>query len=585
MKRKNLYGILTAVVLVGVNLSSCSKFLEVEPKEVLTEDQMYRDIFDADAAVIGVYGKFLGLAEQHVLWNELRADLLTVTPQADPYLHELSLNDVTAISANNPYVNPRKFYEVILTCNDVLKNFTAMRNENKLDVDQYSARYSDIMAVRTWIYLQLGVHFGKVPYVTDPLENMDEVLDQSKYSFMEFNQLLPKLIADMEAIPSKRIYNTDESLRLSVDGFIMERFFINKYALLGDLYLWHNDYTKAADAYKNVMTYYDNQGNDDWTFNYYKLKERSVTDNNDLSIGYLRNREQDVRTFINSKTQGWRSMFSRTQDGIWNSEWVWTLPFSSNFGQGNPFIRYFAINGGEYLLKPSQEIIDQWDNQTQWNGVPYDGRKVLSVADADGMPVVTKYLDQYTALGTLVPIDQYNKGGKWFLYRAAKLHLRFAEAANRDGKHKVAYALLNNGIRTNYDNSASSDKTDLQQTQLPWPYDFDARMGQVPYFRGVWHRNEGIRGRAYLRNRVIENPADSLIHIENYLVEESALEQAFEGSRWEDLLRIALRRSDPAYLADKVYNKLSKDGNPNADAVRSKLMQQENWYLPFRWKE
>jgi hypothetical protein len=582
MKRKTLYGVCLAFSLWG--LSSCSKFLDVEPEEVLLKEQMYRNIFDADAAVIGVYGKFLGLAEQHVLLNELRADLLTVTPQADPYLHEINSNDVTAMSANNPYINPRKFYEVILACNDVLTNFNAMRDDNKMDIDQYNSRYSDIMGIRTWVYLQLGIHYGKVPYVTDPLENMDDVLDNNKYPIIAFEQLLSNLIRDMENIPYKGLYPDDESLRLAVDGFNLERFFINKYTLLGDLYLWNNDYLKSADAYKRAMTYYDNKGNDTWNFDYFKLKERSVTNNNDLSIGYARFREQDIRTFVNSKTLGWRSMFSRSQDALWNSEWVWTMPFASNFGQTNPFIRYFAINGGEYLLKPSKEVIDLWDEQEQWNGVPYDGRKLLSVTNVDDRPVITKYTDEYADITTLLPVDEYNRNGKWFLYRAAKLHLRFAEAANRDAKHKLAYALLNNGLRGNYDDPTQTDKTDLMQTHLPWPYDFDARMGANPYFRGIWHRNEGIRSRAYLQSRVIENPADSLMHIENYLIEEGALELAFEGSRWEDLVRIARRRNDPAFLADKVYEKLSKEGVGNAAAIRSKLMQPENWYLPFRWE-
>src|SRR3546814_13814666 len=94
--------------------SSCSDFLDVEPEEALVKEQMYRNVFDADAAVIGVYGKLLSLAEQHVVLNELRADLLTVTNRANPYLQEINTNDVSAISAENPNINPRKFYDVNL---------------------------------------------------------------------------------------------------------------------------------------------------------------------------------------------------------------------------------------------------------------------------------------------------------------------------------------------------------------------------------------------------------------------------------------------------------------------------------------
>src|SRR3546814_21074185 len=107
------------------------------------------------------------------------------------------------------------------------------------------------------------------------------------------------------------------------------------------------------------------------------------------------------------------------------------------------------------------------------------------------------------------------------------------------------------------------------QTHLPFPYDFDSRNGNNPHYRATLHRHAGIRGRAYVTNREISS-ADSLMQIEDYLIEEAALEMAFEGNRWDDLLRIAMRRNDPAFLADKVYDKLSKEGNPAAEAVRNK---------------
>jgi hypothetical protein len=69
--------------------------------------------------------------------------------------------------------------------------------------------------------------------------------------------------------------------------------------------------------------------------------------------------------------------------------------------------------------------------------------------------------------------------------------------------------------------------------------------------------------------------------LEDKIIEEAALELAFEGERWSDLTRIARRRNDPAFLADKVYEKLLKANNPKAGQVRSKLMDMNNWYLPF----
>lgn len=61
--------------------------------------------------------------------------------------------------------------------------------------------------------------------------------------------------------------------------------------------------------------------------------------------------------------------------------------------------------------------------------------------------------------------------------------------------------------------------------------------------------------------------------VEDLIVDEEALELAFEGCRFFDLMRVAHRRNDPSYLA----NKLAKR-NP---ALGSKLLDSKNWYFPL----
>src|SRR5690606_11676594 len=164
---------------------------------------------------------------------------------------------------------------------------------------------------------------------------------------------------------------------------------------IGDLHLWKGNYKQSATAYKEAMTAYDNLGNDNFKFDTYKVKYSSVTDNNDIAVGYLRYREQDITTLVNSTTQGWRSIFTRNQDVLWNTEWIWSLPFNKNFLPENPFINLFSINGGKYLVKPSAQAIHYWDSQVQKNGVPYDARKTFTFTEVGGEPVITKYISKY----------------------------------------------------------------------------------------------------------------------------------------------------------------------------------------------
>jgi hypothetical protein len=586
-------------VLTGVMmLSSCKKMFDVKPETILEREQTYRNVFDADAAVLGIYGKLMKLAKPYVLLNELRADLMSPTVNADLYLQQLSNHTVTA---DNPYIDPTPFYDVILNCNDVMKNFDIMLADKKLKADEYNQRYSDVAAIRTWIYLQLGIHFSKdpqgtigIPYVTDALASIKDAKDESKYPYLPFRQLLAELIKTMETLPSLEIYSAGTSLVTTVDQYRTDKFFINKKVLLGDLYLWNaaydpGSYRKAAVQYRQILSFYDNQGNENTQKNYYKLVGTiDVNTGNQLSVQYVRYRESDINALYESNTEGWRSMFSRGKvnyDQQFDWEWIWVLPFSNNFSPKNPFIDLFSNVGGSYLVKPSQQAIENWNSQVQNNLFPFDARGGFSYKIVGGQPVIMKYLYYYMDGSNFIPsINANARSGEWWLYRAASVWQHFGEAANRDGYPKLGYAIVNQGIRSTYTPpNAPSNVTNIMQTFLPPPYDFDARSGDNPQFRAIWRDMAGLRGRAYLRSKTVSNPADSLRQVEDMLVDEGALELAYEGQRWSDLLRVAIRRNDPAYIADKVYAKLQKDGAGNAGGARAKLMSRD-WYLPFKWQ-
>jgi starch-binding outer membrane protein, SusD/RagB family len=603
---KNVTKLLAAfTIIVAMSVfSSCRKVFDVTPEQSLDKEQMYRNVYDADAAVLGLYGKFLGLAKQYVLLNELRADLMEITVNADDTLRQLSAHNVVQ---GNPYANPRTFYEVILNCNDVMKNFDVMLRDKKMSQDEYDQRYADVASLRAWTYLQVGIHFGEVPYVTDALETVDDVRNISLYPRLTLDKLIDTLINETSALNYKDLYASGTSLITVVDGYNTTKFFINKKCLLGDLYLWRSAFTKSSQDAKQAAIYYKEVMETGATDpDMYRVKQPEVLSNNDLAVNYWadgRIRKYNENDLVDDNNYGWRSMFARGQDILFNTEWIWILPFDKSFKPANPFIDLFSNRGGRYLVKPSQEAIENWNSQVQAdNNFPYDARGKMTYKILSGQPVIMKYLYNYLHATTYTPTNILEKPGKWFLYRAATLHLRYAEAANRDGQIKVAYSLVNNGIKPNYDNNPGADTRrdvgNTQQTFLPFPYNFDARMGDYPSYRAPWHRNVGLRGRANLKvsaidsvkfydmnalPRVLLDSIGLVNNIEDKILDEAALELAYEGNRWADLLRIAIRRDDPSILANKVYDKLSKD-NMAAEAVRVKTkLMSKDWFLPFKW--
>ena len=66
--------------------------------------------------------------------------------------------------------------------------------------------------------------------------------------------------------------------------------------------------------------------------------------------------------------------------------------------------------------------------------------------------------------------------------------------------------------------------------------------------------------------------------VEDLIIDEMGLELAFEGTRFSDLCRVALRRGNPDYLAERV----SKRHNGTVDGkLRSRLQNKNNWFLPL----
>lgn len=580
------------VTVLGILLfvsAGCRKIFDIKPEDQLDASQAYQNVYDADAAVVGIYGKFMGLADRYILLNELRGDLLEYTPNANQHVRELSTHTV---SEGNPYASPRPFYELILNCNDVLKNFRIMYAAKKLNEAEFNQRYSDVGALRSFLYLQLGIHFGQVPYVTSPLENVDDVKNMSLFPRLPFNTLIDSLVSFTEALPYKEIYPAGTNLNITVDGYPTEKFYINKKCLLGDLYLWkssfdpanNTNYVKAAEWYRQVMEAATQGVAGETYYSQYKL---GWAGGHNHYVTY--SRAGDASSLL--YTDGWRIMFenSWTTDGF-RREWIWTLPFDSKFKPENSLVKLFSPVGGDYLVKPSQEVMDMWNGEQQvpaqgTPGIPYDARGLLSWKQIGGQPVVMKFLYNYLNYNSGQPVNPLVKNGKWFLYRQTHLHFRFAEAANRAGRHRLSWGLLNNGIAGAYPAPGSDVSAYHNTLWEAYPFNFDARNSGgsgVPFFRADWYRNIGIRARANLVTLAVP-ASDSLNTIETALIKESAMENAFEGTRWADIMRVALRRNDPAFLADKVYAKLLKDGAGDAAGTRTKLMNPANWYLPFKW--
>ena len=100
-------------------------------------------------------------------------------------------------------------------------------------------------------------------------------------------------------------------------------------------------------------------------------------------------------------------------------------------------------------------------------------------------------------------------------------------------------------------------------------YDYVSLIQQRAAEQGLTLSKSDIYGGAY--DKQVRNI------IEDLIVEEEAMELAFEGTRFFDLMRVAHRRGDASYLAERV----SKRNGEKDAALYSKLLNTKNWYFPL----
>ena len=611
---KSIRNILVLLFVVLIT-SSCSDMLKTTNENQIEASDAYRTYADADNAILGIYSKFMGLVDRVIVLEELRGDLMDVTSNSSTDL--IAINNNSADSSNE-WCDTTPFYEVILNCNDALYNFKAMLADGRLSEDDYNYRYADVMAVRCWLYLEMGIHFGTIKYVTDPLTSVDDIKNASNFPEYEFSDLVTELISEMNSVPTLDL-STSSPLFTTADTYLLRMFFINKKLLLGDLYLWDNQYVNAATQYSNFWTEMENQYYSSTKYLACKVDTWVWDASNEprFQVCYYRNKSADISAFRNK----WKEIFYRSStDAEEQREMITMMSYDADFAPEYPLVKMFANTGeGEYLMKPSTWAIDSlWGAQTQRdNGFSGDGRgNVSSYQYVNGEPVVIKYLYNYFAESTddnsTIQLDynsyadtKYTKAGKWFLYRAALLHLRYAEAVNRAGYPDIAYALINNGILTNYNwvmddgSSYRSDKSGVEYTgyrpandsvasvAYSSPFYLDARNNSDPYtnYRSPWYLNGGIRYRGFVSNVTkpdwVSTKADSIQWMEKVILNEDALECGFEGHRWGDLLRIAMRKNaedgtGTDFLNETLSGKYEKAGETGT------TLSPSNWFLPHK---
>ncbi|MFO7670482.1 MAG: RagB/SusD family nutrient uptake outer membrane protein [Bacteroidales bacterium] len=521
MIKKSRPGYLLAGIVVALTLvgTACEKMLSFSNDSLLAEENAYIDEFSARSAVMGVYALLQEVSQQLIILGELQGDLLMVTENADNDLRQL--NEHTADELN-VYADARGFFKIIVNCNEVLhKIHMAREHDENISELEYNTYIAELKLIRAWVYFKLVQIYGGAPYFEEPLSDyqLGQSMEQKLDSVNTESYILDTILSQIIELDTFDLNMLEES------PFFAIRF--NKFtnwALQGDIYLWQNNYPFARRVYDRVSDILAKEG---WGGTY-RLPYMSGFDFQDVN---------------------WKDLFQfNYSSGAFETTTIFVIPFSKLYNQQHSLQRLFVYGeGGDYLVRPTDYMLNIYQKQQvvryevqvdHERGAPGDLNrgKGVSYDSIDGRPVVTKYS---------LFREPFDNDAGIMVYRVADFHLKTCEAYARIRRTEDAIAHLNDGI----------------------------------LYNSAW--GTGPRTRVNLTGVSVEDPR-ILEPVEDLILEERAMELAYEGHRWFDLMRIARHREDPAYLADKVAAQFSDEAKQAE--VRERLMDPQNWYLPLKLK-
>lgn len=558
-------------ILSLTSLTGCQGLFDLDSEQVLfVEDNKLDAPTDTVYSVIGILNKMQRIADRTVLLGEVRGDLVSLTPDASLELQALA--NFTA-GTDNAYNKPEDYYAIINNCNYFIANVdTSLKKRNS---PVFMKEYAAIKTFRAWTYLQLAQVYGSVPFITEPI--LTEKQASINYPMKDVKAIANYFIEDL-----KPYINTPFPSYGSIGGSSSQYFFIPVRLLLGDLCLWSGRYLEAATYYHDYLTNINRpmpiQTNRSQWGNYTNTFEGSPS--NSFSSIFAAS-GSEVLSYIPMETTKFNGLMSDLVN-VFNSTTLNKYFYQATFStalrelsqkQSNCKVYENALTSTrDTLFAPAENNLNSL----------YVGDLRLAAVVSHRTVGNNAFNTYSTSYQTIAKFSESR--GQVCTYRRAVIYLRYAEAMNRAGFPKAAFAVLKYGLTAgNIGKYVDSTEIKAAGNLLAWDKNVFTTTNTIGIHARGCGETQADKHYAFLPQAT---KADSINFVENLICDEMALESAFEGYRFFDLIRLTMHRNDfysttdNDYLASRVAGRKGS-ANFNQDLYNS-MKTPANWYLPLK---
>ena len=521
----------TCYVCAGLLLVSCGDFLEITPRDMVTEDNFWDEKKDVDQMVAGCYTAMQNhsFISRCIVWGEVRGKDVDGRSDVSSFddLYQALVNNLLP---SNQFTDWSSFYHVINKCNTIIRMAPEVHEKDPAyRQSDMQATIAEMTALRSLCYWYLIRAFDAVPFYREGIQQEDEIQSLPPTSF---DDILNELIVDLESVKADAlehypaIYNTDrDNGEINSNCNRITRSAIN--AMLCDMYLWRREYDKVIACADEIMAVKKS----DYEKNYGKtmmsgsFAPEAIAASSGNLTAYLYKNEaaspNDVFNAIFGIGNSYESIFELSFNNTGKtSAYIKSSALGEYYGTGNGDTNYGVVNSGAGFLRPITDLVNEAQGASgKWSVFrnAYDTRYYCSMQVDDGYNegVIRKGMACEFAVG----VD----GGKYINYNP----INFLSYTYMD-RNWIFYRLTDVMLMAAeaYLMKSTNDATSATNLAL-WAKAFD--LIEV------------------VSNRSVTNPASQLNNtnsatrdrdqLQELLRNERRAELVFEGKTWFDMLR------------------------------------------------